>query len=97
MIGHRLYVAFSEQNNGTTNNHAKWDLAGPNHIRLAENKCGAVYELPVAHDTIIGTDYIAQSARALIEGIWLQDPTNPNPYPAGSPYAGKNSATSHSG
>lgn len=88
--GHRLYIAFSELNNGVVNNHAKWDLAGPNHMRLAENRCGAVFELPIAHDPIIGTDYVAQSARALIEGTWLQDPTNANPYPVGSPYAGKN-------
>lgn len=88
--GHRLYISFSELNKGVTNNDAKWDLAGPNHMRLAENKCGAVFEFAIAHDTIIGTDYVAQNARALLEGTWLQDPTNPNPYPAGSPYAGKN-------
>lgn len=88
--GHRLYVAFSELNNGVVNNHTKWDLGGPNHVRVAENKCGAVFEFSVGHDAIVGTDYVVQSARALLEGIWLQDPANPNPYPAGSPFAGKN-------
>jgi secreted PhoX family phosphatase len=87
--GHRLYISFSEVNNGAINNHAR-DLGGPNHMRLAENKCGAVFELTIAHDAVIGTDYVASNARALLEGIWLQDPANPNPYPAGSPYAGKN-------
>lgn len=88
--GHRVYIAFSELNNGTNNNHATKDLGGPNHIRLAENKCGAVYELTVGKDVVIGTDYVAASAKSLLEGIWLQDPANLNPYPAGSPYAGKN-------
>lgn len=59
-------------------------------MRLAENRCGAVFEMTVAHDAVVGTDYVASNARALIEGIWLQDPAGPNPYPAGSPYAGKN-------
>lgn len=88
--GHRLYVAFSELNNGTNNNHPTRDLGGPNHIRLAENKCGAVYELTIGKDVVIGTDYVAASAKSLLEGVWLQDPANMNPYPAGSPYAGKN-------
>ncbi len=87
--GHRLYIAFSEQNRGAINNNAR-DLGGPNHMRLAENTCGAVYELPVVRNSVIGSDYVAQSARSLLEGIWLQDPANPNPYPVGSPYAGKN-------
>jgi secreted PhoX family phosphatase len=88
--GHRLYVSFSELNNGVENNHAKWDLGGPNHIRLAANKCGGVFEFTIAKDAVIGSDYIAADARALVEGTWLQDPASPNPYPADSPYAGKN-------
>ncbi|APR84769.1 Alkaline phosphatase [Minicystis rosea] len=88
--GHRLYVSFSELNNGTEHNNAKSDLGGPNHIRLAANKCGAVFEFVIEKDPVIGTDYVAHAARALVEGIWLQDPANPNPYPADSPYAGKN-------
>jgi secreted PhoX family phosphatase len=72
------------------NNNAKWDLGGPNHVRVAENKCGAVFEFSVGHDSTIGTDYVVQSARALLEGIWLADPANPNPYPVGNPFAGKN-------
>lgn len=88
--GHRLYVAFSELNNGVENGHAKWDLGGPNHVRLAANRCGAVFEFTIAKDTVIGSDFVAQDARALVEGTWLQDPANPNPYPADNPYAGKN-------
>lgn len=87
--GHRLYVAFSELNNGTKHGDAR-DKGGPDHMRLAENKCGAVFELTIAHDSVIGSDYVATDARALLEGIWLADPATPNPYPANSPYAGKN-------
>jgi hypothetical protein len=88
--GHRLYVSFSELNNGLEDNHTKWDVGGPNHIRLAANKCGGVFEFTIAKDPVIGSDYVAQSTRALVEGTWLQNPANPNPYPANSPYAGKN-------
>ncbi|NUO52527.1 MAG: DUF839 domain-containing protein, partial [Polyangiaceae bacterium] len=40
---HRLYISFSELNNGTKHNDAR-DKVGPNHMRLAENKCGAVFQ-----------------------------------------------------
>lgn len=87
--GHRLYIAFSELTKGVINNGSS-DKGGPNHMRVAENACGAVFELTVGHDSIIGSDYVVQDARTLVEGIWLADPANPNPYPAGSPYFGKN-------
>jgi secreted PhoX family phosphatase len=88
--GHRLYVAFSELTNGVTNNHATWDKGGPNHVRVANNPCGAVMSFTVAHDSTIGSDFVVQDARTAIEGLWLADPANPNPYPVGSPYAGAN-------
>jgi secreted PhoX family phosphatase len=88
--GHRLYISFSEMNNGVTDNHAKWDLGGPNHMKLAANQCGGVFEFVVAKDSILGSEYVVQSASALVEGIWLADPANPNAYPPDSPYAGKN-------
>ena len=88
--GHRLYVSFSELDNGIEDNHAKWDVGGPNHIRLAANKCGGVFEFTIAKDPVIGSDYVAQSTRALVEGTWLQNPATPNPYPADNAYAGKN-------
>lgn len=88
--GQRLYVAFSELNNGVEDNHATRDLGGPNHVRLAANPCGGVFEFVIARNDVIGSDYVAESTRALIEGEWLEDPNQPNPYPAESPYAGKN-------
>jgi uncharacterized protein len=88
--GHRLYVSFSELNGGTEDAEPDKDRGGPNHMRLAANRCGAVFEFVIARNSIIGSDFVAQSANALVEGIWLEDPANPNPYPEGSPYAGKN-------
>jgi hypothetical protein len=88
--GHRLYVSFSELNNGVEDNHAKWDVGGPNHIKLAANRCGGVFEFTIAKDPVLGSDFVAQSTRALVEGTWLQSPASPNPYPADSAYAGKN-------
>ncbi|HET9157775.1 MAG TPA: alkaline phosphatase PhoX [Myxococcaceae bacterium] len=88
--GHRLYVAYSELNNGTNDNHASRDKGGPNHVKLAENPCGAVMEFVIGPDAAIGSDYVATSVSALLEGTWLANPASPNPYPADSPYAGKN-------
>ncbi|MFY0574471.1 alkaline phosphatase PhoX [Cystobacter fuscus] len=65
---HRLYVAFSEVNNGMTHAHVSRDLGGPNHVQLAQNDCGAVYELVVSPNSEVGSDYVAESASALVEG-----------------------------
>ncbi|OJH39434.1 PhoX family protein [Cystobacter ferrugineus] len=82
---HRLYVAFSEVNNGMTHAHASRDLGGPNHVQLAQNECGAVYELVVSPNSEVGSDYVAESASALVEGTWLTAP-GATPYPVGHPY-----------
>lgn len=87
----RLYVAFSEINNGALDNHATRDKGGPNHVRLAENACGGVFEYSVVPDSTIGSDYVVASAAALIEGTWLANPASPNKYPDDSPY-GKNAS-----
>jgi hypothetical protein len=87
----RLYVAFSEINNGAIDSHATRDKGGPNHVRLAENACGGVFEYAVAPDSVIGSDYVVTSASSLIEGTWLADATSPNRYPDDGPY-GKNAS-----
>jgi uncharacterized protein len=88
--GHRLYVSFSELNNGVEDNHPTRDLGGPNHIRLAANACGGVFEFVITRNDVIGSEYVAESTHALIEGVWLDDPNYLNPYPADNPYTGKN-------
>lgn len=82
---HRLYVAFSDVNQGMVDNDAGKDLGGPNHIRLAQNDCGAVYELVISPNGELGSDYVAESAAALVEGQWLKAP-GASTYPVGSPY-----------
>ncbi|MET0403924.1 MAG: alkaline phosphatase PhoX [Cystobacter sp.] len=82
---HRLYVAFSEVNNGMTHAHSSRDLGGPNHVQLAQNDCGAVYELVVTPNATLGSEYVAESAASLVEGVWLKAPGT-TPYPANSPY-----------
>ena len=72
----KLYVAMSEigrgmedfKSNGNASN--SYDMGGSNDIKLAGyNKCGGVYQLDVAADTGIGSDYVAQNISGLIQGI----------------------------
>ncbi len=83
----RLFVSFSEINGGMLDNNASRDLGGPNHIKLAQNYCGAVYELVLGKNPLIGSDYVAESAAALVEGMPL-DPLGgkAGSYPTDSPY-----------
>ena len=63
-----LYVAMSEVSKGMLDGDSK-DTGGPNHIRLTEaNKCGAVYQLDLAKDSSIGSDYVAQNMVGLVAG-----------------------------
>lgn len=71
--GSKLYVAMSEVRKGMTD--------GAGHIQIAEeNTCGAVYQLDVAADSDIGSDYVASNMRGLLGGIEAE-------YPADSPFA----------
>ncbi|WP_224364021.1 alkaline phosphatase PhoX [Hyalangium versicolor] len=79
---HRLYVAFSELNRGMMDDPTTRDLGGPNHVKLAQNDCGAVYEMVISPNPEVGSDYVAESASALVEGAWIKA----NPYPTTSPY-----------
>ncbi|MDC0706945.1 DUF839 domain-containing protein [Stigmatella sp. ncwal1] len=82
---HRLYVSFSELNSGMISDPANRDLGGPNHVQLARNDCGAVYEMAITPNAAIGSDYVAESASALVEGVWLGG-TGGSIYPETSPY-----------
>jgi len=89
---HRLYISFSEVNKGMINAAAgasPQDLVKVNHVQLAENYCGAVYELVIAPNVKVGSDYVAESASSLVEGVWLADPLGPRPYPVDSEYFDK--------
>ncbi len=74
-----LYVAMSEVGKGMGDGGDD-DLGGPNDIRLADNVCGAVYELSLAADDEVGSEFVAQTMTSLVEGV-------PTAYAADSPYA----------
>ncbi|MDO6750154.1 hypothetical protein Q4563_23145, partial [Gilvimarinus sp. 1_MG-2023] len=58
----KLYVGMSSVGSGMS------DSSGD--IQLAEsNDCGIVYQLDVAADTDIGSDYVANSMYSLVEGV----------------------------
>ena len=84
-VSHRLYVSFSELNNGMTSDPTNRDLGGPNHVQLARNDCGAVYEMVVSPNAQLGSDYVVESAAALVEGFSLTSPIS-IPYPSSSPW-----------
>ncbi|MCB1353398.1 MAG: DUF839 domain-containing protein [Rhodobacteraceae bacterium] len=62
-----LFVAISEVEKGMGAG-SKNDVGGPDHIQVAENSCGAVYGLDVSSDENIGSDYVAKTMKALLEG-----------------------------
>tara|TARA_B110001454_G_scaffold165606_1_gene155375 strand:+ start:653 stop:2554 length:1902 start_codon:yes stop_codon:yes gene_type:complete len=65
----KLYVAMSSVEKGMMDDDASNDFGGPNHIALTEkNKCGGVYELDLAADTGIGSEFVAQNMKGLIAG-----------------------------
>ncbi|WP_257458688.1 PhoX family protein [Archangium lipolyticum] len=86
VAAHRLYVSFSELNNGMISDPTNRDLGGPNHVQVARNDCGAVYEMVVSRNADIGSDYVVESASPLVEGVWLNAPGSANPYPSNSPF-----------
>ncbi|MGY6274074.1 PhoX family protein [Methylomonas sp. MgM2] len=52
----QLYIAMSEVSSGMEDN-GKYDAGGPNDIKVAKNKCGAVYALDVDHDFVATNMY----------------------------------------
>ncbi|KFA86875.1 alkaline phosphatase PhoX [Archangium violaceum] len=85
VAAHRLYVAFSELNHGMVDDPAGKDLGGGNHVQVARNDCGAVYEMVVSPNATIGSEYVVESAAPLVEGVWLKAP-GASLYPSNSPF-----------
>ncbi len=71
--GRRLFVAISVIERGMQDRRQaaaddpRYDLGGPNHIRLPHNRCGAVYELP------LDERYRATRMQALVTGRPVDD------------------------
>ncbi len=82
-----MYVAMSEINSGMEDNtkagkaNTKYDVGGPNDIRLPYNECGGVYALEIGADSSIGSEYVAKNMTAVVTGTMTT-------YDATSPYAG---------
>lgn len=71
----KLYIAMSaiergmEDNQKSGSDNTKYDIGGNNDIKLPYNKCGGIYELDVAKDSNIGSDYVAYGMKGIIAGI----------------------------
>jgi len=46
----KAYTAMSNIGLGMDDNHAQWDLGGPNHIKVKANECGCVMEMDIDAD-----------------------------------------------
>lgn len=70
----KLYVSMSKVREGMENyakkgkSKDKYDIGGPNDIRLGYNFCGGVYQLDVAKNDKIGSDYVVKNMVGLVEG-----------------------------
>ncbi|TXI82049.1 MAG: DUF839 domain-containing protein [Cupriavidus sp.] len=95
--GKKLYVAYSEINNGMEDNKKSGvantanDIGGPNHVKLRYNQCGAIY----AYD--VDSSFVATKATGVLTGRMTtkQDPARTNPstidaYAAGSAFEKNN-------
>lgn len=71
----RLYLAITEVAKGMTDADKKLDLVGRNHIHVAKNACGAVYELQ------LDAGFVASDIKGLVTGM-------PKEYAADAPEAG---------
>ncbi|MCG6896880.1 MAG: DUF839 domain-containing protein [Thiocapsa sp.] len=88
---HRLYIAMSDVTDGMLNNDEAEQYngvpAGPNHVRVEENRCGAVYAADTkgwqkdASGRPIRSSYVAVNMYPLLAG-------NPNVDYDGTPYEG---------
>ena len=85
----KLYIAMSSIEKGmqSANLAVSNHTGGNDHISLAKNVCGAVYELDVgSSSTVSGSSYVASNMKSLIAGA---------PLAAGVTYAGTAYPTNH--
>jgi hypothetical protein len=74
-----FYVAMSEVRKGMTDNTDSNDSSSINHIRVEENKCGAVYALDISTETMsdtqnkeINSSYVLKNMYGIVEGTYLE-------------------------
>jgi hypothetical protein len=69
-----LYVALSELNKGMVAKSSDFDAGGPDHVQVGENRCGAVYALPLAAQVVdtegvaIESAFVAHAMSAFVVG-----------------------------
>ncbi|MDY3199782.1 MAG: esterase-like activity of phytase family protein [Arcobacter sp.] len=83
----KLYVSISDARKGMEDN-SSYDVGGNNDIKIAANKCGAVYSLDVStsevkdtSNTAIASTYVVKNMQGIVAGI-------PTSYDSSSAYAG---------
>jgi len=88
----KLYVSMSEVRKGMLDNSSN-DSSSINHIRVEENRCGAVYALDVdvnsvkdTNNTVINSSYVVSNMYSILEGTYLDG--TPLAYASDSAYAG---------
>lgn len=64
----RLYLSVSYIDNGMTDAPFSDDLGGNNDIQLKKNKCGAVYQMDLAYNPNIDSNYTAIDMKPLLSG-----------------------------
>lgn len=91
-----LYIAISKISSGMENfmkagvSDHHYDNGGPNDIRVSFNGCGGIYALDLAHNTYMGSAYIAKTFSGLLMGKMTQayDPKSSLPaYPQAGPFS----------
>lgn len=73
---HKMYVGMSNVTKSMLKG-TSGDVGGPDHIQLdAENKCGAVYQMDLGPDSVIGSNYVARNMYGLVAGrpVTAEDP-----------------------
>jgi uncharacterized protein len=69
-----LYAALESVQKGMIPHNPEWDVLGPDHIRVDENRCGGVYSLTVAEQAVdtageaIDSPYVATAMAGFLLG-----------------------------
>ncbi len=66
--GMKAYISITDISNGMIDK-GPFDFAGPNHVKLPGNICGAVYSLDIGKDATIGSDFVVKSWKSLLVGV----------------------------
>lgn len=83
-VNSKLYVAMSAVERGMEDfkkggeDNDKYDVGGNNDIKLESNYCGAIYEMNVAKDDTLKSDYVASTMTGILVGTEITEDANGN-------------------